>query len=53
MSNGNEGYAIVASHFFKHLLLDTNGKVKEVIVRWKERNKQGKRSEVREEEMEI
>jgi hypothetical protein len=50
VSNGNERYPTVASRFFKHLLLDTKVKVKELRVDCKERQSQGRRREVREEE---
>jgi hypothetical protein len=54
MSNDNERYPMVASGFFRHLLLDTKVKVQELRVGSKERHNQERTREVREEEdMEI
>jgi hypothetical protein len=50
VSNDNKRYPTVASRFFRHLLLDTKVKVKELRVGCKERHNQARRREVGEEE---
>jgi hypothetical protein len=50
VSNGNQRYPTVASRFFRLLLLDTKVKLKELRDGGKEKDNQGRRREVREEE---